>query len=43
MLDLKYKVSLTFLFATWIYTDTQYNDNIRYNEDLTVTKPSPKR
>ena len=28
-----------------LYTDTRYNDKIRYNhfDNLTVTKPSPKR
>ena len=25
------------------YIDTRYNDKIRYNDDLTVTKPSLKR
>ena len=25
------------------YTDTRYNDKIRYNDNLTVTKPSLKR
>ena len=25
------------------YTNTQYNDKIRYNDNLTVTKPSLKR
>ena len=23
-----------------LYTDTRYNDKIRYNDNLTVTKPS---
>ena len=26
-----------------LYTDTRYNDNIRYNDKLTVTKTSLKR
>ena len=26
-----------------LYTDTRYNDKIRYNDNLTVTKPSLKR
>ena len=26
-----------------LYTDTRYNDNIHYNDNLTVTKPSLKR
>ena len=26
-----------------LYTDTRYNDKIRYNDTLTVTKPSRKR
>ena len=26
-----------------LYTDTRYNDKIRYNDYLTVTKPSLKR
>ena len=26
-----------------LYTDTRYNDKIRYNENLTVMKPSFKR
>ena len=26
-----------------LYTDTRYNDKIRYNDNLNATKPSPKR
>ena len=26
-----------------LYTDTRFNDKIRYNDNLTVTKPSLKR
>ena len=26
-----------------LYTDTRYNDKIRYNDNLNVTKPSMKR
>ena len=26
-----------------LYTDTRYNDKIRYNDKLTITKPSLKR
>ena len=26
-----------------LYTDTRYNDKIRYNDNLNVTKPSHKR
>ena len=26
-----------------LYIDTRYNDKIRYNDNLTVTKPSLKR
>ena len=26
-----------------LYTDTLYNDKIRYNDNLTVTKPMRKR
>ena len=26
-----------------LFTDNRYNDNIRYNDYLNVTKPSPKR
>ena len=26
-----------------LYTDIRYNDKIRYNDNLTVTKPSLKR
>ena len=26
-----------------LYTDSQYNNKIRYNDNLTVTKPSLKR
>ena len=26
-----------------LYTDTRYNDKIRYNDNLNVTKPSLKR
>ena len=26
-----------------LYTDIRYNDTIHYNDNLSVTKPSPKR
>ena len=26
-----------------LYTDTRYNDKVRYNDNLTVTKPSLNR
>ena len=34
---------LSILTDNPLYTDTQYNDKIRYNDNLTVTKPLLKK
>ena len=36
-------IKYTFITNNPLYTDTRYNDKIRYDDNLTVTKPSLKR
>ena len=43
LVSLRYNVIIIHKPDNPLYTDAQYNDKIRYSDNLTVTEPSLKR